>query len=189
MAKVTVGTRTRPYDPVIDIAEEEEQTLPAPPLPTPEPENNPEQKPGPQRQPNPLPDLEKTRDPGKNYIYRKADRPNNPKSVAIKRPIDWQSGLSFSSRDPLVPSVKYFVPTLIAAGFIVRYDEGMPILGLFDNMPIKGHEGQNFGKHHVSVYLPNQSDWDAWYEADKKTAGTSNASLQTLYLFNLREIK
>ena len=47
---------------------------------------------------------------------------------------------------------------------------------------------RTFGPDHVSVYLPNLAEWDAWYQAEQALKGVpGGASPETLRLYSLRE--
>jgi len=64
-------------------------------------------------------------------IYRETDDPTKPKSVALRRELDWVSGLSFSTIIPVrKPYVIYDVQTLRANGYVVRFDGGQVITDL-----------------------------------------------------------
>ena len=83
---------------------------------------------------------------------------NNPKAEALSRAIDWMTGLSFNANIPTArPFVRYKPTTLLAAGYVVRPDAGMPITDVHTGRPVPGFEGRTFGGGHVSVYLPRMT--------------------------------
>ncbi len=126
-------------------------------------------------------------------IYREADDPAKPKSVALRRELDWVSGLSFSTTIPVRKSyVTYDVQTLLANGYTVRFDSGYAITDLHTGQPPDPQKYPTlqrvFGKNHVSVYLPDMTEWDEWYQAEQMTkAQQGGVSIETLRLWDLRK--
>lgn len=126
-------------------------------------------------------------------IYREADDPAKPKSVALRRELDWISGLSFSTIVPVrKPYVIYDVQTLRANGYAVRFDGGQAITDLHTRQPPDPQKYPTlqrvFGKNHVSVYLPDMAEWDKWYQAEQMTkAQQGGVSIETLRLWGLRK--
>jgi hypothetical protein len=120
------------------------------------------------------------------FVYRQGE--DKPKTVALRREIDWQTGLSFQYKKPPSPYIKFRVLTLLVAGYIVRPDvPGTAVTDVHDGRPIQ--PSRTYGPDHVTVYLPDMSRWDAWYEAEQKLKGVpGGASAETLALYALREI-
>jgi RHS repeat-associated protein len=118
-------------------------------------------------------------------IYREADNPNSPKSVALRREVDWRTGLSFSTVKPRTAHVTYQVRTLLTAGFIVKPDGGEHSVDVHTLQPLP--ELGVRAPDHVAVWLADLTLWDAWYQAEQALKGTPVYSPMTLFLFELRE--
>jgi hypothetical protein len=119
------------------------------------------------------------------YIYR---RGKGYRATRLYREQDWQTGLSFSV-EPFSRGLKFSVEKLRQAGYAVRFDADELIYTLFTNEPfvVEGVQ-KRFGENHVTVYLPNKSEWDAWYQAELAIEDpTDGVSEQTLKLFELQE--
>lgn len=126
------------------------------------------------------------------YIYRIGKQ--KPKSVALRRPDDWITGLSFTSLKPAQTYLTYNVQKLRNAGYVVRFDQpGALVLDVHTGLkPASGLLGLNratFGLNHVSVYLVDLVRWDRWFEAEKKLEGDLPyyPSVETQNLYDLRE--
>jgi len=101
------------------------------------------------------------------YIYRLGAY--RRQTVALRREIDWQTGLSFNFAQPTSPHVKIRVVNLLAIGFIVKPDGGTEVTNVRDGKPIPG--GGTFGPGHASVYLSDMGRWDKWYEEEQSNVG------------------
>lgn len=116
------------------------------------------------------------------YICRNGSK---AKDLRLNREQDWLTGLSFST-EPQPVSLKFSVEKLRAAGYVVRFDGGQQVYQLFTNKPVG--ENRYFHPAHVTIYLPNRLEWDAWYEADVKLRTVPGAfSEYAERLFDLRE--
>ena len=119
------------------------------------------------------------------FLYREADNPNHPKSVALRRMVDWQTGLSFSTIKPKGNYIKYRVKKLLSFGYIIREDGGQVSVDVHTGQPLPELGTRVPG--HVALWLVFLSVWDSWYETEQGLKGTPNYSLQTHALFDLRE--
>lgn len=71
--------------------------------------------------------------PTNTYIYRAG--PDKPKTLSLHRPQDWKTGLSFFETPPAGAFIKITVADLIAAGYVVRPDGGLPVYELWVVLP------------------------------------------------------
>ena len=122
------------------------------------------------------------------YVYRRGN-PNSMKTTALYREDDWKSGLSFSTKRPNEKHLKFSVKSLLFAGFAVFPDGGRAFTNIIDGGPL---DDRTAGPDHVSVFIPDRTRWDAWYNAEKDNT-TQNPfvpnSEETRTLYSLREFE
>lgn len=85
------------------------------------------------------------------FIYRSGER---IKDLALFRPLEWLTGLSFRDYPYGVTCLKLNVQTLLINGFVVRFDGGQLITHLWTDEPyIEPNSGErlHFDEGHVSV--------------------------------------
>ena len=121
------------------------------------------------------------------YLYRRGN-PNSMKTTALYREEDCKTGLSFSTKPPNGKYLKFQIGALLIAGFAVFFDGGRPFTNISDG---SSFDGRTAGPDHVSVFLPDDARWNAWYNAEKDNT-TQNPfvpnSEKTGKLYALREI-
>jgi RHS repeat-associated protein len=124
----------------------------------------------------------------KVVIYRELWYGYRAKSVALRREIDWRSGLSFSTIHPTAKeSVAFKVTTLMAAGYNVLFDGDGPVLDVVDGGPLKGYDGKTHHSHHVTIWHSDAVTWRKTFEEDQRGSSSGNVSAQTQSLWDLRE--
>ncbi len=137
----------------------------------------------------PPPPVAHSDDEDESFIYRSGG--HRVKAVALHRPQDWETGLSFSASCPAGETcTKFRTSTLQAHGYIVRPDGGTPVTKLWTGVPVLDPETgrqRMFGTGHVTVYHSDREYWNQWHEADKANAGTAENSWQVQALYALRE--
>jgi hypothetical protein len=116
------------------------------------------------------------------FIYRLGSR---IRDLALTRPADYVTGLSFYD----VPFGKQYLKLSVAIleenGFIVRTDADELMADVFTNEPyIEPNSGMQltFPEGHVSVWHPDKEYWAAWYKADTANKGNQNISKQVEFL-------
>ena len=115
------------------------------------------------------------------FIYRLGDR---EKDLALTRPADHLTGLSFRDQ----PFGRHFltldVSILQANGFMVREDSGQKMTNIWTGEPfIEPNSGEQLtlDQGHVSVWHPDKAYWDSWYQADLQNKGKPDISKQLAY--------
>ena len=115
-----------------------------------------------------------------NYIYRLGSK---PKDLALTRPADAITGISFSAEPYGKKTLKLSVAILESEGFVVREDGGQKMVNVFTGEPyIEPNSGENleFPEGHVSVWHPDEAYWKAWHEADLANKNKPDVSSQLL---------
>jgi len=115
------------------------------------------------------------------YIYRLGAR---IKDLALIRPGDYITGISFYNEPFGRDYSKLSVAILEENGFVVRPDGNQLMTDIFTGEPyIEPNSGLqlSFPEGHVSVWYPDKDYWTAWYEADLQNKGNPDISKQLLF--------
>jgi hypothetical protein len=141
------------------------------------------------------------------YIYRIAER-QDARAVALRRPIDYLSGLSFFISTSVIPPeqqgvyIRYRVDVLLANNYQIEYDGGLPVrmisdISLDDIRSLLDENAINhanamlngtFPLGHVTVYHNDRSYWRQWYHDEHYAKQFGQVSEQTTSFYALGEI-
>jgi hypothetical protein len=115
------------------------------------------------------------------FIYRLGTR---VKDLSLHRYGDYLTGLSFRDEPFGKQYLTLSVKTLLANGFVVRRDGGLPMTVIWNGEPyIEPNSGEHltFDEGHVSVWHPEKEYFEAWHKADAQNYGKPEVSKQLAF--------